>query len=96
MSVTFTVTNRGALDEAVDPGIGRVAAELADAARALTPRRTGRLQAGWTVRSGTLGNRVVVNDVPHGRYVEYGTKRNRPVGMLARATVDVGGRYGAH
>ncbi len=92
---TFTVTNPEALLEAVDEPVARIADELASTARTLTPRRTGTLAAGWTVRRGGSGRRDVVNQVRYAPFVEYGTRRTAPVAMMGRARAQIEGRYGA-
>ena len=69
----FRVTDPGAPRRVADPGIGEVAGRVCDDLRARTPVETGTLQAGWEVHHGREGERLVVNNVPYARFVEYGT-----------------------
>jgi HK97 gp10 family phage protein len=82
----FTVTHPEAPAIAADPGIGAVAARIADDARSRTPVETGRLAAGWqVVQAGRPGERDVINAVPYARFVEYGTKNMPAEPMLGPA-----------
>lgn len=92
--VSFVVTNPDAMFEAVDPGVGAVARELAGAASAGTPRRFGALAAGWTVNRSGNGRYGVINTVPYGRFVEYGTRHMRAASMMGRAAAVLRGRHG--
>lgn len=84
--VTFTVTNAQARRLVIQPEIRRIAEELAAAAAASTPRDTGALAGGWRVVAGRdPGTSLVVNDVLHGLYIEYGTRHRPAVAMLGRA-----------
>lgn len=85
-SSTFTVTDPGALANAVDPIVAQVANSVANAARTNTPRASGRLAAGWRVARDGTGRWRVTNDVPYARFVEYGTSRTPARAMLGRAT----------
>ena len=90
----FQITNRAAARAAITPHTRRVAQEIADSARAATPRDTGDLAGGWRIVRGSFpGVFIVVNDVPHGRYVELGTVRRHAVHMLGRAAAAARGRY---
>jgi hypothetical protein len=74
-AVTFTVTHPEAPYVAADPGIGRIAEEVAAQAQAATPVRTGTLAAGWRVAEGDRpAVRLVTNDVLYAKFVEYGTR----------------------
>jgi hypothetical protein len=41
--------------------------------RQVTPKKTGRLRAGWVVRRNTPVEGVIVNRVPYVNYIEFGT-----------------------
>ena len=74
----FKVTNPRLPRQVADPGVGRIAGRVAAEIVAQTPVDTGRLAAGWRVVPGRVpGVRLLVNDTPYAKYVEYGT-RNRP------------------
>jgi hypothetical protein len=92
---TFRVTNAIARRLAIQPDIARIAGQIAEAARADTPKgATGRLAAGWRTAPGRdPGTTIIQTDVPYARYVEYGT-RNRPAAaMLGRALAAARGTY---
>jgi len=71
----FTFSNRAAARLAVQQDVKQVATQIAAAARDLSPRgESGEFAAGWEVVAGRdPGTWLVVNMVPHGLYVEYGT-----------------------
>jgi hypothetical protein len=94
-AATYRVTNAIARRLAIQPDIARIAGQVADAARAGSPKGpTGRLAAGWrTVPGRDPGTTLIQTDVPYARYVEYGT-RNRPASaMLGRALAAARGAY---
>jgi hypothetical protein len=72
----FTVYMPGATRLATAPIIAAIADALKNDVTARTPRGpTGELRAGWKVVPGRdPATRLVVNDTPYGRYVEYGTR----------------------
>jgi len=83
-SAEFHVTDPDAPRRAAAPGIHQRAGWLAAEAADNTPVRTGRLRNGWrSQRDGHDGR--VSNDVEYARFVEYGTRRQRPAAMLGRA-----------
>jgi len=83
---TFTVTNAQARRLAVQQDIRRIAGNLADAARANTPRNTGLMASSWRVVPGREpGTSLVVNDVPYSVYVEHGTRKMAARAPLGRA-----------
>lgn len=94
-AAVFKVTNAIARRLAVQPDIARIAEQVAEAARASTPRGpTGQLAGGWhTVPGRDPGTTIVRNDTPHGRYVEYGTRNRRADAMLGRALANARGAY---
>jgi hypothetical protein len=95
MSATrFTVTDPSQLDHAVKPLTGKVAQQIGQGAAERTPRRTGRLAAGWRVQATGAVGWAVTNDVPYGRFVEYGSIHNRAVAMLGSATAQARRTYG--
>lgn len=70
----FRVTDPGAPRRAADRGVGDMAKAVCDDVKSRTPVRTGRLRNGWVVSHGQQeGEWEVTNDVPYGRFVEYGT-----------------------
>jgi hypothetical protein len=71
----FTIYNRRAPRMAVDRNLADTAAAVMRDAVAATPRDTGELAGGWTTVRVKDGTYRVQNPVPHGRYVEYGTRR---------------------
>jgi hypothetical protein len=81
----FRVTDRTAPDRAVDPNVRETASTLSADAASRTPVRTGRLRRGWRVARDRDGVWVVGNDVEYARFVEYGTRRNRPAAMMGQA-----------
>jgi hypothetical protein len=77
-NVTFTVWQRQAIRQLVDPGIGDIAAQIARQTAAESPRDTGLYARSWTVTKGRFpAVRFVSNPVPYGRFVEFGTKHRR-------------------
>jgi hypothetical protein len=62
--------------------------------RALTPVRTGDLQAGWDIGDETPNGVMFVNEVPYAQFVNDGTPRMGAVNMTGRmqALMDTGGR----
>jgi Bacteriophage HK97-gp10, putative tail-component len=85
--VVFKITDPRAPRKCVQQNVREITNRVAAAAAAGTPRRTGRLAAGWAVRPGYSdpGTSVIVNTVPYARFVEYGTRRRRGAAMLGRA-----------
>lgn len=74
----YKVTDPLAPRKAVDEDIGQLAEQLRGQVAERTPVATGRLRAGWRVERGhNHAVRLLVNDVPYARYVEYGTS-DRP------------------
>jgi hypothetical protein len=92
---TFRVTNAIARRLAIQPDIARIAEQVAEAARAASPRGpTGDLAASWhTVPGRDPGTTLVRSDVAYGRYVEYGTRHRRADAMLGRALAAARGAY---
>jgi hypothetical protein len=75
---SFRVTDRRAPRRAADPHVAAVSARVVADIQAGTPVQTGRLRSGWRVVPGRVpAVRLLVNDVPYARFVEYGT-RTRP------------------
>lgn len=74
MPTEFRVLDPRAPREVTDRDIQRIANAIRDEVTARTPRRTGRLAAGWQVSRVRPGTWRVSNEVPYGRFVEYGTR----------------------
>lgn len=89
MSLSIMVTYDRLFDwRGVDQAVEQAIAETLDFGKTIIARRTpvltGRLQSEWrTSRSGREGK--IYNDVPYGVYVEYGSARRAPRGMMARS-----------
>jgi hypothetical protein len=83
----FEVTFPRAIRYVVQGNIREITAQIAARAAANTPRETGQMAGGWEVRPGYSdpGTSVVVNAVPHARFVEYGTRHMRAFAPLGRA-----------
>ena len=82
----FRVTDPGAPRRVVDRDIGDIADRVCQDAASRTPVETGRLKAGWRVERGMYDAvRLVVNDVPYARFVEYGTVNMAAEPMLGPA-----------
>jgi len=81
----FTVTDPGAPDREVDPGVAEIAQRFKGDVAGYTPVLTGALRAGWSVDRAGDGHYRVSNGVRYARYVEYGTSRMAPRAMLGRA-----------
>lgn len=99
-SATFTETHPLAPLQAVDPNIYLIAFELAEKARAESPRHTGNLADGYHYVRLDIAKYAVRNDVPYWRFVEFGF--NRPGGepqqarpVFGRALHDARVRWGA-
>lgn len=72
---TYQVLNRQAPKMAADGIVRGIAEQIRGAVAAQSPRgRTGRYADGWRVRKLKAGVYQVFNEVPYGRYVEYGTR----------------------
>jgi hypothetical protein len=84
VSVRYTVLDRRAPRRAADAGLARIAAQVAADAASATPVDTGRLRRAWRVQRAVPGVRLVRNDTPYGRFVEYGTRRRRASAPLGR------------
>lgn len=69
------IADRRAPFRAADPDIRRIAADLRRDIAAATPRRTGRLAAGWESIRIRDAHYHVRNPVPYARFVEHGTRR---------------------
>jgi hypothetical protein len=86
----FRVTDPQAPRKCVQPDIAGIAAQVASAAAANTPRDTGRLAASWrTVPGRDPGTTLVQTDVEYARFVEYGTRYMRASAPLGRAAAAV-------
>ena len=86
----FVITDPTAPRRCVQPDIAAIAAQVASAAAANTPRLTGRLAASWTTTPGREpGTTLVTTDVPYARFVEYGTRYMRASAPLGRAAAAV-------
>lgn len=90
--VSYEITDHRAPRVAASPMIRQLAERIMADAAAATPHDTGRLRDNWHVEAGRdPGTFFVANDVPYGRFVEYGTKnpdgswRTPPRAMLGRA-----------
>lgn len=82
----FVVTDPTAPRRCVQPDIAGIAGQVAAAASANSPRLSGRLAASWTTTPGREpGTTLVSTDVPHARFVEYGTRYMRASAPLGRA-----------
>lgn len=92
-NASYTVHNPEAPRLAVDAQIESIARQLLAATVAATPRDTGRLAAGWRIEKIRPAKFRVYNDVPYGRYVEYGTRRKAPVAFFGRAIFTYRSRY---
>lgn len=69
----YRVLNRGAPRLAAERGIEQIANRVRDDLVARTPRRTGKLAAGWRVQKGRApAVYLVVNEVPYARAREFG------------------------
>lgn len=95
-TVTYTVTNPAARRHAVAPMMASIAAEIAGAAAAGTPRDTGALAGSYATAPGRDPGTTLVRSsgVPWGLYVEYGTRKMRASAPLGRAFAGAKGRYG--
>lgn len=95
--VEFRVHNFRALREACGPLMAPIAAEIAAAAAAMTPHDTGTLAGSYSTRPGDSDPGtylVVASAVPHGLYVEYGTRYRRADAPFGRAVAAARARYG--
>jgi hypothetical protein len=69
----------------VDSDVGQLAEQIMAEVVAATPRDTGDLAAGWHIERGEFpAVRLIKNDVPYARYVEYGTQHMRADPALGR------------
>lgn len=88
-SATFTVEHPRNRRFVIQQDIAEIAGRVASDAAANTPHRTGAMARGWhTVPGQDPGTTLVVNTVPHARYVEYGTRHmpaRAPLGRAAAA-----------
>jgi hypothetical protein len=87
--VRYFVTDPRAPRKVIDADIQKLAEEIARFLRVVTPRgATGTLERGWYVTTDKVppgwGVRVVRNDTPYAKYVEYGTSHNRAQPVLGR------------
>jgi hypothetical protein len=72
---TYQVLNRQAPKMAADGIVAGIANQVRDAVAAQSPRgKTGRYAAGWRVQKLKPGVYQVSNEVPYGRFIEYGTR----------------------
>lgn len=79
---TYRVINRSAPKQAADAIVAGIANQIRDAVAGQSPRgETGAYAAGWQVEHLKAGVYRVFNNVPYGKYVEYGTRyvQARPV-----------------
>lgn len=74
MPSTVTIFDRRAPYRLADPQVRDIAERLRADIAAATPRRSGRLAAGWAVTRVRDAHYWVLNPVPYGRFVEYGTR----------------------
>jgi Bacteriophage HK97-gp10, putative tail-component len=84
---TFVVTDPKQIRTACQAGVAAIAEQVAARAAANSPRRFGRLAAGFRTQPGydDPGTTVVVNSVPYARFIEYGTRHMRAYAPLGRA-----------
>ena len=83
---TFTVTDPRAPRFAVQQNVREIADQVASAAAAGTPHRTGAMARAWHVVPGNdPGTALVQNSAPYARYVEYGTRKMPAKAPLGRA-----------
>ena len=94
MSGTFRVVDPTAPRRVIDGSIRGVAEELMSAALSRTPRKTGRLAAGWSVSKARVASYRVANFVRYAPYVEYGTRNTPAHPMLGPALATMRARYG--
>lgn len=94
--VTYTVLNSSARRHAVAPMMAAIAAEIAGAAAAGTPRLSGALGGSYSVKPGRDPGTTLVESsgVGWGKYIEYGTRHIRAYAPLGRAFAGAKGRYG--
>ena len=86
MATEYQVLDPFGPRKAVAPQIQARAVAVAAMAAAGTPRDTGALAGGWRVVPGRHHAVFLVeNDVPHGMYVEHGTRSRPAAAMLGRA-----------
>jgi hypothetical protein len=83
----FEVTNPKAPRYAVQGDVADIAARVAAAASARSPRRTGALAASFRTAPGydDPGTTVVIVSSPYFHYLEYGTRHIRAYAMLGGA-----------
>jgi hypothetical protein len=83
----FEVTNPKAPRYCVQGNVAEIAARVAAAASAGSPRRTGALAGGFSTAPGynDPGTTVVIASSPYFSYMEYGTRHVRAFAMLGRA-----------
>jgi len=70
----YTVLNRRAPKAAADGIVAGIANQIRDTVAAQSPRDTGDYASSWAVKKIKPGIYQVYNPVPHGKYVEYGTR----------------------
>jgi len=85
--VHFEVTNPRAPRYCVQGNVAEIAAKVAAAASAGTPRRTGALASAFRTAPGYSdpGTTVVIVSSAYFHYVEYGTRHMAAHAMLGRA-----------
>jgi hypothetical protein len=72
---TYQVLNRQAPKQAADGIVAGIANQVRDAVASQSPRgRTGSYASGWRVEKLKAGVYRVINEVPYGRFIEYGTR----------------------
>lgn len=90
--VTGVVGTSDWLLKEVDETINKDAKDILDEARDRTPvGETGRLKASWELKQATSTTHTaeVENVAPYAAYVENGTEKMQPRGMLANAVAKV-------
>jgi len=90
MSVHSTlIGSLNAVERKLNTIPNNVAEDLKTNSEQHTPVVTGRLKAGYEIKKSTgLGNDAVTfNEVPYAVYVEYGTSKFQPRGMMRTAGV---------
>lgn len=95
--MSFEIYAPGAPRVVLDKTIQEIAEGMQRDIINATPRRTGRLAAGWKLSRHPRYKRAsfyVTNDVPYARFVEYGTRRRPAAAMSGRVLATYRRRYG--
>ena len=80
----------GEIREEIQERKREIASEIFDRVVELTPEDTGRARDGWYI-SEVGDDYEILNDVHYVQYLEYGTDRMAPFGMVSQSVEEVVG-----